>query len=93
MDILSSIKIEEIYRFNLKSLQDISKFLGIWQVLSEEEKNELIELDKPVFEKKFSHLSTEELSNKINDPEFWEEYNDKFVYGEISKEGVNKLAK
>jgi SAM-dependent methyltransferase len=92
MDILSSIKIEEIYRFNLKSLQDISKFLGTWHQLSDEEKSELIELDKPAFEKKLSHLSKEEMSKKLNDPEFWEEYNDKFVYGEISKDGVNNLA-
>lgn len=92
MDILSSIKIEEIYRFNLKSLQDISKFLGTWHQLSDEEKSELIELDKPAFEKKFSHLSKEEITKKLNDPEFWEEYNDKFVYGEISKDGVNNLA-
>lgn len=92
MDILSSIKIEEIYRFNLKSLQDISKFLGTWHQLADEEKSELIELDRPTFEKKFSHLSKEEITKKLNDPEFWEEYNDKFVYGEISKEGVNKLS-
>jgi SAM-dependent methyltransferase len=92
MDILSAIKIEEIYRFDLRSLVDISKYLNIWNDLSESKKNELIEIDKPVFEKKFSHLTKEELSEKINDTEFWEQYNDKFVYGEISKSGVNKLS-
>jgi hypothetical protein len=59
MDILSAIKIEEIYRFDLKSLVDISKYLNIWDDLSESKKNELIEIDKPVFEKKFSHLTKE----------------------------------
>ncbi len=92
MDILSAIKIEEIYRFDLKSLVDISKYLNIWNDLSESQKNELIEIDKPVFEKKFSHITKEELAEKINDTEFWEQYNDKFVYGEISKSGVNKLS-
>lgn len=92
MDILSSIKIEEIYRFDLKSVVEISKYLNIWNDLSQSEKDELIEIDKPVFEKKFNHLTKEELSKKINDSKFWEQYNDKFVYGEISKSGVNKLS-
>ena len=92
MNILDSIKIEEIYRFNLKSLQDISNFLGIWNDLSEKEKSKLIELDKTIFEKKYSQLTVEQLSEKMNDTKFWEEYNDEFVYGEISKKGANKLA-
>jgi hypothetical protein len=92
MDILSAIKIEEIYRFDLKSTVEIAKYLNIWNGLSQSEKDELIEIDKPVFEKKFSHLTKEELSKKINDSKFWEQYNDKFVYGEISKLGVNKLS-
>lgn len=91
MDIFSAIKIEEIYRYNLKSLVDISKFLGIWESLTVEKKHELIELDKPIHEKKFN-LTQQQTIEKLNDPSFWEEYNDKYVYGEISKSGVNKLA-
>lgn len=93
MDILSAIKIQEIYRFDLTSLKDISKFLGNWNDLSDEEKLELNELDKPIFEKNLSDYSKEELIKEINNLEFWEEYNDKFVYGEVSKEGANQLAK
>jgi hypothetical protein len=92
MNILSAIKTEEIYRFDLKSCEDISKYLGIWEKLSEKEKEEIIFIDKPLFEKKFDNLSKEEIKLNINKSEFWEEYNDKFVYGEISKSGVKKLA-
>ena len=91
MDIFSAIKIEEIYRYNLKSLVDISKFLGTWESLTVEKKHELIELDKPIHEKKFN-LTQQQIIEKLNDPSFWEEYNDKYVYGEITKSGVNKLA-
>jgi hypothetical protein len=92
MDIFSSIKIEEIYRYKLNSLVDISKYLDTWDNLSEDEKSEIKILDKPLFEKKYSHLSKQELLERSKDDSFWEEYNDKFVYGEISKEGVNKLS-
>ena len=93
-DILSTIKINEIYRFNLKSLEDISKFLGIEYI----DEN----LDKKIgysteslqeIERSMSTLTDKERETiQYIDSEFWEPYNDKFVYGEISKEGVNKLA-
>jgi len=92
MDILSAIKIEEIYRFDLKSCVDIARFLEIWNNLSEIEKEKIISYDKTIFEKKFSHLTQEEIKKNINNSKFWEEYNDEFVYGEISKNGVNKLS-
>ena len=92
MDILSAIKIEEIYRFDLKSCVDIAIFLEIWNNLSEIEKEKIISYDKTIFEKKFSHLTQEEIKKNINNSKFWEEYNDEFVYGEISKSGVNKLS-
>lgn len=93
MNLESAIIIEEIYKFNLHSTVDIAKFLGIWDNLSESEKNQLIVDNQPTFEKKYGNLSKEEIQQNLNNTEFWEEYNDNFVYGEISKSGVNKLSK
>ena len=66
MDILSAIKIQEIYKFDLTSLKDISKFLGNWDDLSDKEKSELTELDKPIFGKNLSDYSKEELIKELN---------------------------
>ena len=80
IELLNSIKIEEIYKFNLTSEIEILEFLGLWDSLSEHEKYK--------YEDWYSKLNqTQETNSEMN------ESDEKFVYGEISKRGVKDLSK
>ena len=92
MDFLSAIKIEEIYRHDLKSVGASSKSLSLWHTLSTGEQEYLKKLDQPIFQDKFNSLTGEQVRESLEDPLCWELEGDKFVYGEITKRGANKLA-
>ena len=80
IDILDAVKIEEIYAFKLKSIVEISKYLDIWNILSDKDKELYLSLtDKNKF-------------RDIKDLSFWENYSNDLVYGEISKSGVIELS-
>lgn len=77
IELLNSIKIEEIYKFNLTSEIEILEFLGLWDSLSEHEKYK--------YEDWYNKLNQTNSEMKESD--------EKFVYGEITKGGVKDLSK
>jgi len=79
IELLNSIKVEEIYKFDLMSEIDILKDLDLWDSTSSDEKMK--------YESWYNKLS------KIKDENEIDSEDEKLVYGEITKKGVQDLAK
>ena len=77
MDILDSIKIEHIWSNNLFSQKSIALKLGIWDNLTYEEKSY------------YERITPYEA--RLNGKNFYVEFDEKLVYGEITKNGVFEL--
>ncbi len=89
IDILASIKIEELKRYNLFKLEDIAKHLGIWDSFPEEEKTKISSIGKPLLNK---DITDEEFTLLLKNPDFDNYYEDNLVYGEITNKGIFKIS-
>lgn len=85
-EFLNSIKIEEIYSFKLMSLKEICDFLEIWNNLSQDEKNLYQKIDD------IPSIIKNSSNDRTTEDDFWEKFENYYVYGEIKKEGVQKLS-
>lgn len=80
IDILDSIRIQQIYSFDLNSLSEICDYLNLWPEFTTDEK-----------------LKYEEIDNIRNiyrneDDDFWDEFENSYIYGELKQKGVSQLA-
>ena len=90
--------IKDVYSYDLMDMKDIAIELGIWNSLTNENKEFYDKFSKSNVDEKIKdrfgkYIEKVQLTNIIESPDELKESDDNLIYGEITKSGVDTLLK